>query len=154
MHEYRRFVQAELDARGWKPAELARRSGLHRQLVWKILHDKRDSLGQMPEESTMEGIARGFGISVDRVRVAAARALRGYEDDGAPLTSDLTDVSIDALLAEIRRRLEEAESVGAGRRVAVPVTENEPQYFPTFERERLGDAEAGEVSGEDRQKHS
>jgi len=83
VHEYRRFVQDELDARGWKPAELARQSGLRRQLVWKILHDNRPTLGQMPDESTIEGIARGFGIPVDRVRIAAARSLRGYEDDGA-----------------------------------------------------------------------
>jgi transcriptional regulator with XRE-family HTH domain len=150
VHEYRRFVQAELDARGWKPAELARRAGLHRQLVWKILHDQRPALGQMPEESTMEGIARGFGISVDRVRVAAARALRGYEDDGQPLTNDLSDVSIDALLAEIRRRVEVAES-SLGARVGVPVVvEDERKYFGTFERERVGDAPAGEAAGEDR----
>jgi transcriptional regulator with XRE-family HTH domain len=105
VHDYRRFVQAELDARGWAPADLVRRSGLHRQLVWKILHDDRPTLGQMPDESTLEGIARGFRVSVERVRVAAARSLRGYEDDDTPIVTDLSEVSTDALLYEIRRRL-------------------------------------------------
>ena len=105
VHEYRRFVQAELDARGWTPADLVHRSGLSRQLVWKILHDDRPTLGQMPDESTLEGIARGFGISVERVRVAAARSLRGYEDDDTPIVTDLREVSTDALLHEIRRRV-------------------------------------------------
>ena len=153
MHEYRRFVQDELDARGWKPAELARQSGLRRQLVWKILHDNRPTLGQMPDESTIEGIARGFGIPVDRVRIAAARSLRGYEDDGAPLSNDLSAVSNDVLLTEIRRRFE-AAPLGAGRRPAAAlVAEDEPKEFPTFSRDRTGDNAAGEPPSEDREGH-
>lgn len=105
MHHYRCFIQAELDQRGWKPADLERRSGLHRQLIWKILHDERETLGRMPDETTMEKIASGFGIPVERVRTAAARSLRGYEDDGAPLVADLTQVPIEVLLNEIRRRV-------------------------------------------------
>jgi transcriptional regulator with XRE-family HTH domain len=105
VHEYRRFVQGELDARGWKQAELVKRSGLSRQLVSKLLSDNRPYLGQMPEESTLEGIARGFSMSVERVRFAAARSLAGYEDDGHPIATDLSHVDIDALLGEVRRRV-------------------------------------------------
>lgn len=104
MHEYRRLVQAELDARGWKPAQLEQASGLSRQLIWGILHDKRAHLGQMPYDTTLEGLARGFGIPVERVRTAAARSLDGYQGDDSPLVADLTHVSIDVLLNEIRRR--------------------------------------------------
>jgi transcriptional regulator with XRE-family HTH domain len=103
-HEYRRFVERELDARGWNQAELVRRSGLHRQLVWKILNDERDNLGQMPDDTTLEGIARGFGIPADRVRTAAARSLVGYVDDGHPIATDVRDVPTDVLLEELRRR--------------------------------------------------
>lgn len=105
VHEYRRFVQAELDARGWEPPELVRRAGVNRQLVWKILKDDREHLGQMPDDATMEAIATGFGIDVERVRTAAARSLRGYADDGHPITTDLAAIDIDILLAEIRRRV-------------------------------------------------
>lgn len=111
VHEYRRFVQAELDARGWVPADLVRRSGLNRQLVWKILHDDREHLGQMPDDETMQAIADGFKIDVSRVRTAAARSLRGYTDSGHPISTDLSGVDIDILLAEIRRRVV-SESAG------------------------------------------
>lgn len=100
----------------------------------------------MPDESTMEGIASGFGIPVDRVRMAAARALRGYEDDGAPLSNDLSEISNDALLTEIRRRFESAQS-GARRPVVdSPVTDDEREEFG-WGRGRL---DAAETPVEDR----
>nr|WP_046285135.1 helix-turn-helix transcriptional regulator [Mycobacterium sp. UM_NZ2] len=78
MHEYRRFVQTELDNRGWTAGGLARKAGMHRQTISKILKDEREHLGQMPDDSTLEGIAKGFGIPVEPVRLAAARSLAGY----------------------------------------------------------------------------
>lgn len=110
MHEYRRFIHEHLDSRGWKQADLVRKSGLSRQLVNSILKDTRDYLGQMPDESTLEGIAKGFSVPVELVRTAAARSLAGYTDDGSALTLTLQDVHIDALLNEIRRRIHELEA--------------------------------------------
>lgn len=110
MHEYRRFIQGELDARGWRQSDLVRKSGLSRQLVSQILNDRRDHLGQMPDQSTIEKLARGFGVPVDLVRTAAARSLTNYSDDGTALTITLSDVSTDALLTEIRRRIDHAAS--------------------------------------------
>ena len=106
MHEYKRFVQEQMDARGWRQADLVRASGLSRALVSRILRDDRPRLGQMPEETTMAGLAKAFQTSTETVRTAAARALRGYADDGEALTTDLSTVSIDALLMEIRRRVQ------------------------------------------------
>ncbi|MDV7194656.1 helix-turn-helix domain-containing protein [Mycolicibacterium fortuitum] len=108
MHEYRRFIQEHLDSRGWKQADLVRASGLSRQLISSIVKDDREHLGQMPDDSTMEGIAKGFGVPVERVRTAAARSLAGYSDDGSALTLSLQDVHIDVLLNEIRRRVDVA----------------------------------------------
>lgn len=104
MHEYRRFIQQQLDERGWKPAELARRGGLNRQLISKILNDDREHLGQMPDESTMVGIARGFQISPQQVRTAAARSLTGYSDDGHAIATDVRSLPTDVLIEELRRR--------------------------------------------------
>ena len=109
MHEYRRFIQHELNARGWRQADLVRESGLSRQLVSSILRDNRDHLGQMPDAETIQAIATGFGVPQERVRVAAARSLADYIDDGAALTITLGDVSTDALLNEIKRRIDHAE---------------------------------------------
>jgi len=110
MHEFRRFLQRELDVRGWRQSDLVARSGLSKQLISNLLRDRRDHLGSMPAESTLEGLARGLGVPVDVVRTAAARALAGYRDDGRPITTDLTGVATDALLAELRRRLRDAEA--------------------------------------------
>lgn len=137
MHEYRRFVQSELDARGWRQADLVRRSGLSRQLVSNILNDPRSAIGQMPDSSTMDGLARGFGIPVETVRTAASRALVGYSDDGEPLSADLASVSTDALLHEVRRRIE-----------ATGVTDatQEQESRPEASSEEHGSA--GEAQGE------
>jgi transcriptional regulator with XRE-family HTH domain len=92
-----------MDARGWRQADLARRSGLHRSLISKLLKDNRDHLGQMPDDSTIDGIARGFGIPADAVRQAAARSLVGYVDtpEGHPLDS----YSLEYLAGYVARKL-------------------------------------------------
>lgn len=116
MHEYNRLIQQGLDERGWKQADLARRGGLHRSLISKILKDDRDHLGQMPDDATMEGIARGFGIPVERVREAAARSLVGYIDSGGgdPLDSYSTDYLLDV----IRRRMTPADNLPLAARTS------------------------------------
>lgn len=108
MHEYRRFIQHELDVRGWDRSDLVRKSGLSRQLVHNIVTDVRPFLGQMPDASTMEALAKGLGIPIELIRTAAARSLVGYTDDGTALTIQLRDVSTDALLNEVRRRIDDA----------------------------------------------
>jgi transcriptional regulator with XRE-family HTH domain len=116
MHQYREFVQAELDARGWKQSDLARRSGLHRSLISKILNDDRPHLGQMPDDTTIDGIAKGFGIPAERVRQAAARALDGYAESsgGDPLDSYSTDYLLDV----IRRRMTPADNLPMAARTS------------------------------------
>ncbi|MDV6267027.1 helix-turn-helix domain-containing protein [Rhodococcus globerulus] len=110
MNEFSSFIQEQLDIRGWKPSELATRSGLSRQHISKLLNDKRDHLGQMPEQKTMEGLTRAFeGVSMETVRDVAARALGTVADDRRQTALDLQHVSIDALLTEIKRRVQENE---------------------------------------------
>lgn len=107
MHAYRAFIQSELDARGWTQADLVRHSGLRRQPLWNILNDDRDAISQMPEDKTLQAIADGFGIPVERVRSAAQRSLRGYTTtDDAPQGIDemVRSIPTDVLFAELRRR--------------------------------------------------
>ncbi|MGZ9830197.1 helix-turn-helix domain-containing protein [Tsukamurella ocularis] len=124
MHEYRRFIQAQLDERGWRPADLARKSGLSKQLISDVLKDDRDHLGRMPNPSTISALARGFGIAEETVRAAAARSLVDYSDDGTALTITLGEVSTDALLNEIRRRIDHADLSPAA---AAPATSEDTQ---------------------------
>ena len=140
MHEFQRFIQSELDARGWRQADLVRRSGLSRQLISGILRDTRDHLGQMPDASTIQGLADGFGVPADRVRTAAARSLVGYVDDGSALTPALSEVSTDALLNEIRRRLDHADSTATPP--AAPAKEPRTPR-PEDQKTRAGDKPAG-----------
>lgn len=142
MHEFRRFIQAELDARGWIQADLVRRSGLSRAHVSKLVNDPRPALGQMPDESTLEGLAQGFGVNVDVVRTAASRALAGYVDGGDPITVELEDVSTDALLHELRRRIEATEE---RRRHD---TDTAPQPEPRTETSSPIDLRAGQAARE------
>lgn len=115
MHEFQRFIQQQLDARGWKQADLVRKSGLTKQHVSNLLRDTREHLGQMPEEKTIRALARGFQIPTEVVRTAASRALAGYSDEGQPLHVDIHQVPLDTLLNEIRRRFEEiGEHHGTG----------------------------------------
>lgn len=98
---------------------MTRRSKLHRQTIWKILKDDRDYLGQMPEDRTMQAIADGFNIPVERVREAAARSLSRYQGGDDELATNLELVDIDILLAEIRRRV---LLVGAGKQTKTPLS--------------------------------
>ncbi|MBF6340670.1 helix-turn-helix transcriptional regulator [Nocardia abscessus] len=111
MHEFRRFIQNELDARGWKQADLVRASGLSRSHVSKLLRDHREHLGQMPDDSTIAALAKGFGLPMEVIQTAASRALAGYSDNDAPLQIDLRTVSTEALLREVERRSATAEAM-------------------------------------------
>jgi transcriptional regulator with XRE-family HTH domain len=112
VHEFKRFIQKQLDDQGLRQADLVTRSGLTRSHISKLMRDQRDHLGQMPDKETLEALAKGFGVPVERVRTAAARSLVGYTDDGSPISLELGEVPTDALLNELKRRIE-ASSKGA-----------------------------------------
>lgn len=42
MHEYRRFVEREMDKRQWNPNQVAQHAGLNRQTVYDIVQDTRE----------------------------------------------------------------------------------------------------------------
>lgn len=103
MHEYQRLIQAELDARGWTVSELARRAGMHRQTLYKIVNDTRAHIGQMPDDNTIDRISGALGIPGERLRQAAAHSLVGVATDetGDPLDG----YSTEYLLDYVKRRI-------------------------------------------------
>jgi transcriptional regulator with XRE-family HTH domain len=110
MHAYRRLIQAEMDARGWSVSELARRAGMHRQTLNKIVNDKRSHIGQMPDDATIERIAGALGIPAHRLSQAAAQSLIG---DNAIEGDPLDTYSTEYLLDYIKRRVSSGLPIAA-----------------------------------------
>lgn len=104
MHALRRYVQGSLDARGWKPADLARASGMSPQLVSQLLNDERDRLSSIPKEPTIAGIAKAFGVSESVVIGHVFEAL-GYDLNVVRTEIDLSSLNDAQLLDELATRL-------------------------------------------------
>lgn len=140
VHEWNRFIQQQMDARGWRQADLVRASGLSRQHVSNMLRDTREHLGQMPDDDTIAAISTGFGLPDEAVRRVASHALAGIGEGHEPVRVGLGDVSIDELLEEIRRRVV-ANATAEGRLImhtrVGPVPFDEPTPENVAIRERL-----------------
>lgn len=102
MHEYKLFSQEQMDQRGWRQPDLVRASGLSGANGSRILNDERPRLGQMPDESTLVALARGLPRDGS---YRPGSCTSGYVDVGAGLGADLSNVSIGALLEEVRSRV-------------------------------------------------
>lgn len=103
MHAYRKFVQDEMDKRGWTAAELSRASGLSRQNLSRLLNDDRDVLQRRPEPSTITGLARAFRMTEDQVLSYVAEAM-GFKPARIPV-SDVSALSDEELLRVLAERL-------------------------------------------------
>lgn len=105
MHAYRRFIQEQMDARGWKQADLARQAGLQRQTVSKIMSDTRDRMDRMPDQATIAALSKAFRIPESSLLAVVGEAL------GIPVSVErvrLDDVPNEDLIRELQRRLNEA----------------------------------------------
>lgn len=109
----------------------------------------------------VRGIAAGYGISEEDV-IRAALADLGFtvlDYNPSPESALRRDpnLSVEAramLLAALGAARAALESFRPGRRVTGSVVaEDESQHIPILQPEPLGDADAGEVAGEDRQQH-
>lgn len=103
MHAYRKFVQDEMDKRGWTAAELSRASGLTRQNLSRLLNDDRDVLQRRPEPSTVTGFAKAFRMSEDQVLSYVAEAM-GFKPARISV-SDVSALSNEELLRVLAERL-------------------------------------------------
>lgn len=106
MHEYRRFVEREMNARGWNSSDVARAGDLNRQVVHSIIKDTRERIPQVPDDRTVTGLAKAFSVSVEVVLAHVALAM------GLPVSierADVSAVSDDELIHEIARRLKAGE---------------------------------------------
>ena len=103
MHEYRRFVQREMDKRGWNPNQTAHYAGLNRQTVYDLVQDTRDVLPRVPSDKTVNGLAKAFGVGREVILAHVAQAM------GLPTSvtrADAAELSDVDLLDEVRKRME------------------------------------------------
>lgn len=93
------FVQSQLDRRGWSGADFQRTSGIHRSRLnsWKD--------GATPTVEMARAVARAFGMPVKTVFIAAG--FLTPEELGTPASApvDLKEITDQALLRELERRL-------------------------------------------------
>lgn len=112
MHAFRRLIQARMDERGYKPADVARLSGLSRQTLHSILTDSRDTIKEMPSRKTVQVLAEALRMPADQLLVAAAEAY-GVPVAAPVMVPTVTDVSDSELARELLHRAVARERGGA-----------------------------------------
>lgn len=111
MHAFRRLIQARMDERGYKPADVVRLSGLSRQTLHSILTDSRDTIKEMPSRRTVQVLAEALRMPADQLLVAAAEAY-GVPVAAPVLVPTVTDVTDAELARELLRRAVAREEGG------------------------------------------
>jgi transcriptional regulator with XRE-family HTH domain len=64
---FSKWLQKEMDQRDWGQSDLARKSGVKRQVIWGYLNGKVSN----PDESILQKIARAFRIPFEEIYRAA-----------------------------------------------------------------------------------
>lgn len=106
------MIKNKLDQKGWSYSDVARRGGISRSTVHHLATSAK--LAQMPQQTTLEGLARGLGIPVAPVLRAAAEAAGvNVYFENAP---EIADPEVEILIASVQKL-----SPTARRHVAVLV---------------------------------
>jgi len=106
MHALREYIQAQLDSRGWVAADLAKHSGISKQVVSGLLNDDRASIDRLPLDSTIDGLAQAFRVERDVILAKVGEAM-GLPMSRTVVVYEASGVPNDVLIQELRRRLRE-----------------------------------------------
>ncbi|TLQ45694.1 helix-turn-helix domain-containing protein [Streptomyces marianii] len=94
------LVKIRLEQQGWSYGDVARRGGIPRSTVHHLATAER--VTRMPQQATLEGLARGLELPLDSVRRAAAEAcgihLYFEETPGTP-----ADPEVATLIASVQQ---------------------------------------------------
>ncbi len=104
MHALQRLLRDGLVRRGWNQSDLARESGLSKQVVSKLLREGRAPIARLLRDTTIEGLARALQVHVGVVRAAIAEEMR-LPGDEVQVVYDARGVADDELVRELARRL-------------------------------------------------
>lgn len=106
MHALGKFLQREIDARGWRVSDLVAASDLSKQTVYNLFEDKRPRMDRLPQRRTISGLARALGLPETDILAAAAEAMGAPGPETSPASRPIQDVSDEELLQELARRLQ------------------------------------------------
>ena len=112
MHALQRLLRDGLARRGWNQADLARESGLSKQVVSKLLRDDRAPVARVLRDKTVDGLARALQVDAGVVRAAIAEEM-GLPGGEVQVVYDARGVADDDLIRELARRLGAASAVRA-----------------------------------------
>ncbi|WP_051939203.1 helix-turn-helix domain-containing protein [Phaeacidiphilus oryzae] len=92
------LIREQLELHGWSYGDVARRGGIPRSTVHHLA--TTDRMVRMPQPATLEGLAKGLGLTPETVRRAAAEAcgIQVYADAGPP-----ADPEVNTLIASLQR---------------------------------------------------
>ncbi|MGW7365560.1 helix-turn-helix domain-containing protein [Streptomyces sp. NPDC054841] len=94
------LVKSRLERQGWSYGDVARRGGIPRSTVHHLATAER--VTRMPQQATLEGLAKGLELPLDSVRRAAAEAcgIHLYFEEPADTTAD---PEVATLIASVQR---------------------------------------------------
>jgi transcriptional regulator with XRE-family HTH domain len=94
------LIKRRLEQRGWSYGDVARRGGIPRSTVHHLATAQRAAA--MPQQATLEGLARGLDMPLDTLRLAAAEACGIHLYRQGP-AGDASDPEVDTLIASVAR---------------------------------------------------
>ena len=113
MHALGQFLEEALRRRGWSQAKLAREAGLSRQVVNGIVKE-RTRLDRMPQDKTIDGIARALEVDSEVIRALLAQSM-GLPVAEPAVVYDASRVADSDLLRELAHRLESRAQASGSR---------------------------------------
>ncbi|MBR7834665.1 helix-turn-helix transcriptional regulator [Actinospica durhamensis] len=88
-------MRERLEEKRWSYGDVARRGGISKSTVHHLATAERPA--QMPQPTTLQGLARGLGLPLDLVRRAAAQSCGIYVYEPAP------EPEVDMLIASLQQ---------------------------------------------------
>ncbi|MFI1092032.1 helix-turn-helix domain-containing protein [Streptomyces sp. NPDC020917] len=92
------LIKRRLEQRGWSYGDVARRGGIPRSTVHHLATAQRAAA--MPQQGTLEGLARGLDLPLDTLRRAAAEACGIHLYTQGP-AGNASDPEVDMLIASV-----------------------------------------------------
>ncbi len=100
-----KWVESEMTRQGWNQAELGRRAKVGPDVLSRMF-----SRQNRPDDETLKGVARAFGLSLQALQVAALDVLRGAQDSRSRMPQERRAGMTSVVVAEEDAMTRQAEA--------------------------------------------